>query len=240
VHSAFHLDLVLSGESGGSFDRFACFVVPMRQDLEKQNSEAFLANLDAPWKWLKDYGLSGETVRLSDATLKRVTKASLDHRIVHFSTHGQFPKEGGNPFRDSFLLLSGDDGLPDKERVNKGLHKGTLTPSGILGTKLNFEGSHISMMACVSGLAKEGIAGDALGLDWAFIQAGAASLISTHWNIGAANAARFFTLFYEKWIKEKQLRASAFRATMLELLNGDYSPSSLQQWTAFSLTGDFR
>ena len=76
-------------------------------------------------------------------------------------------------------------------------------------------------MACVSGLAKEGIAGDTLGLDWAFIQAGAASLISTHWDISAASAARFFTLFYDKWIAGKLSRASAFRATMLELLNGD-------------------
>ena len=96
------------------------------------------------------------------------------------------------------------------------------------------------MMACVSGLAKEGIAGDTLGLDWAFIQAGASSLISTHWEVSAACAARFFKLFYEKWIDDKQSRASACRETMLELLKGENTPNSLQQWTAFSLTGDFR
>jgi CHAT domain-containing protein len=47
-------------------------------------------------------------------------------------------------------------------------------------------------------------------------------------------------LFYDKWIDGKLSRASAFRATMLELLNGDQTPKSLQQWSAFSLTGDFR
>ena len=96
------------------------------------------------------------------------------------------------------------------------------------------------MMACLSGLAKEGIGGDALGLDWACIQAGSASLISTHWEVSARCAARFFTLFYEKWIDKKQSRGSAFRDTMLELLDEDHTPTSLQQWTAFSLTGDFR
>ena len=240
VHSAFHLDRVLSRKTNEGFDRFAGFVVPLRQDLDKQSRDAFLANLDAPLEWLKDHGLSGVPARLSEATLERVTKESLDHRIVHFSTHGWFPDEQqGNPFHESFLLLAGEDGLPDKERVNRGEHKGKLTPSGILDADLDFAGSHISMMACVSGLAKEGIAGDALGLDWAFIQAGASSLISTHWNVSASCAARFFQLFYEKWIAEKQSRASAFRTAMLELLDGDHTPNALHQWTAFSLTGDF-
>jgi CHAT domain-containing protein len=240
VHSAFHLDHVLKDESAGQFSRFAGFVIPLCEDLDRQKPEEFLANLDAPWKWLKDHGLSGEAVRLADATLKRVTQASLAQRIIHFSTHGQFPKDGGNPFRDSFLLLADDNGLPDKKRLDAGTHDGLLTPKKIIEANLNLNGSHVSMMACVSGLAKEGIAGDALGLDWAFLQAGAASLISTHWSVGAGNAARFFTLFYQKWLVEKQSRGSAFRATMLELLNGDHSPESLRQWTAFSLTGDFR
>jgi hypothetical protein len=240
VHSAFHLHRVLSGKVGSSFNGFAGFVVPMRQDLDKPDSDVFLKNLDAPLSWLENHGLHGTPVRLGEATLERVNRQPLDHRIVHFSTHGHFPENGGNPFRESFLLLAGKDGLPDSERVGRGEHNGKLTPSSILDAKLDFAGSHISMMACVSGLAKEGIAGDALGLDWAFIQAGASSLISTHWNVGAADAARFFRRFYGRWIDDEQSRAAAFRATMLELLRGDSTANSLRQWTAFSLTGDFR
>ncbi len=240
VHSAFHLDLVLNRKTGGSLDRFVSFVVPLREDLDRKDPEAFLSNLDAPWEWLRNHGLRGEPVRLEDATLKRLTKTPLDHQIVHFSTHGRSAGEGGTPFRNSFLILAGNEGLPDNESIDKGTHKAILTPGCILETKLNFEGSHVSMMACVSAQANEGIAGDALGLDWAFIQSGAASLISTHWSVNAAGAARFFILFYEKWLKEKQSRGSACRAAMLELLNGDHSPDSLRQWAAFSLTGDFR
>jgi hypothetical protein len=239
VHSAFHLERVLSRERTGAPDSFTGIVVPTRQDLQRTDADSFLKHLDAPLTWLARRGLSGKTLR-DDATLGRIAVEPLAHRVVHFSTHGDFPLEGGNPFHDSFLLLAGESGLPDEASVTSGGHRGRLTPASILESDLNLEGSHVSMMACVSGLAREGIAGDALGLDWAFIQAGAASLVSTHWNVSAAAAARFFTRFYARWIDDGQPRASAFRATLLELLGGDRSPDALSQWSAFSLTGDFR
>jgi len=95
-------------------------------------------------------------------------------------------------------------------------------------------------MACLAGLAREGAGGDALGLDWAFLQAGAASLLSTHWEIGWEYSAPVLKVFYKKWLTDKRGRAAAIRETMLELLNGNSSPQSLQKWAGFSLTGDFR
>ncbi len=241
VHTAFHLDLVQSRKASTPPKRYLGVVVPLRQDLENSKGEAFLANLDAPPRWLEKHGRSGHSVRLTEATLERVRKEALNHSIVHFSTHGWFPEQAhGNPYHDSYLVLADEEGLPDDNRVIARQHKGELTPRTILDAQLNLESSHVSVMACVSGLAKEGIAGDTLGLDWAFIQAGASSLISTHWKVSAECAAQFFTLFYQKWIVSGQSRASACRETMLELLNGDYTPNSLQKWSAFSLTGDFR
>jgi len=239
VHSAFHLDRVLGAKRSKAPANYVGFVVPLQQDLAKASGKEFLNDLDAPLVWLKEHKRRGEALRLTDATLIGLREEKLDHRIVHFSTHGWFPEQG-NPFHDSYLLLAGADGLPAKERAANDDPAGRLTPREILDAGLNFEGSHVSMMACVSGLAKEGIGGDSLGLDWALIQAGAASLISTHWKVSAASAARFFTLFYEKWVQNAESRSTAFRDTMLELLKGDYSPKSLQQWAAFSLTGDFR
>jgi CHAT domain-containing protein len=96
------------------------------------------------------------------------------------------------------------------------------------------------MMACVSGLAREGIGGDSLGLDWALIQSGATSLVSTHWAVSASCAAKFFDGFYARWVGEGLPRAEAFRRTLLGLMGRDRSPWSLSQWAAFSLTGDFR
>jgi CHAT domain len=239
VHSAFHLERVLGGRARKAPSSFVGFVVPLNQDCQRPDAATFLANLDEPICWLKQHLRTGHALRLGDATLDGVKREALDHKIVHFSTHGWFP-ESGNPFHDSHLLLSGADGLPDGDRANRGDHDGRLTPEKIFEAHLNFEGSHVSTMACVSGLAKSGIAGDSLGLDWALIEAGALSLISTHWEVSAACAALFFSKFYDKWIRERQSKASAFRNTMVELLAGDHSASSLQQWTAFSLTGDTR
>jgi CHAT domain-containing protein len=239
IHSAFHLERVLGGRAHRAPSRFVGVVVPLKQDLQKNSAKTFLANLDEPISWLNGNLHKGYMLRLEDATLDGLKSKALDHSIVHFSTHGWFP-ESGNPFYDSYLLLSGPKGLPDRESVTRGEHHGRLTPQEILDAQLNFEGSHVSTMACVSGLAKSGVAGDSLGLDWALIQAGASSLISTHWEVSAACAARFFSRFYDKWIRGGQSKASAFHGAMVELLAGDYSPGSLQQWTAFSLTGDIR
>ncbi len=234
VHSVFHLDLVLKKEKSPPPNQYLGVVVPF---LEQSGDKKFIACLDAPTQWLEE-NAHGHSVHLSDATLDRVTTETLSHRVVHFSTHGEFPKEG-NPYHDSFLFLADEHGLPSKEKAIKEL-KGKLTPSTILEKQINLQDSHVSLMACVTGLAKEGIAGDALGLDWALIQAGASSLISTHWHVNVVCAAHFFMRFYEKWIKDRQSRASAYRATILELLNQNYTQRSLRNWTAFSLTGDFR
>lgn len=240
VHSAFHLQRLLDHPRSAAPESFIGLVVPMQADLQGPGADAFIKHLDAPPKWLADHGLAGRSIRLVEATPARLAREALTRRVVHFSTHGWFPPQGGNPYRESFLLLADDHGLPDAARLERGQHAGKLTPAGILESHLDLSGSHVSMMACVSGLAREGIGGDALGLDWAFIQAGASSLVSTHWEVSASAAARFFTRFYSRWIDDEQPRAAAFRDTMLELMHGDHSAASLQQWAAFSLTGDFR
>lgn len=235
IHSASHLDLVFNKEITPPPAQYLGVVVPRIEECDK---EGFLDNLDMPIQWLAEH-CQGDSLRLTDATLEKVTSTELDHRIIHFATHGHFPKIAiGNPYQESFLLLADVQGLPDKKPIDE--LGGKLTPEIIVDKNLNFQGSHVSLMACISGLAKEGIAGDTLGLEWAFIQAGASSLISTHWEVKNSCAAVFFTRFYEKWIKDGQSRASAYRETTLELLNRNYTPQSLYSWAAFSLTGDFR
>ena len=240
VHSAFHLDHVLARGDTAPPERFVGFAVPSRQDLAKADGATFADNLDAPANWLAGR-LDGTAIRHEDATLERVLSAEpLDHRIIHFATHGWFPEGKESPFGDSFLALASAAGLPNLEAIARGDRSGALTPRAVLESALEFDSSHVSMMACVSGLAKEGIGGDALGLDWAFIQNGASSLVSTHWKVSAACAARFFERFYEKWIDGGMPRAAAWREAMRDLLEGARTPAALQQWAAFSLTGDFR
>lgn len=241
VHTAFHLQRCLGHQTTEEPAEYLGVMVPLQQDLAKDKSEKFLADLAAPLEWLRQHRKGGHSLKLDKATLNSLLDEPLAHRIVHFSTHGWFPtKDNGNPFHDSYLVLASEDGLPDLNRINDGEYPGTLSPKHIFDANLDFSGSHVSLMACVSGLAREGLAGDTLGLDWAFIQSGASSIISTHWDVSAAGAAAFFTRFYTRWLEDGQSRASAHRETMLELLGKERSPDALRRWAAFSLTGDFR
>ncbi len=177
VHSAFHLERVTAGPSRPALDRYLGVIVPTRQDLRRGRGEAFVENLTAPMAALAREGLAGETLVGEEATIDALTERSLDHCVVHFSTHGRFPRPGdGTPYEHSWLVLAGPDGVPDANRVASGRHEGCFSPAAVIDNGLDFSGSHISMMACVSGLAREGIGGDRLGLDWALIQSGATSL----------------------------------------------------------------
>ena len=111
---------------------------------------------------------------------------------------------------------------------------------------MDFTNSHITLQACVSGRAKEGIGGDALGLEWAFLLNHASSLLAGHWNVDAVWAAKFSIKFYEKWLINKASRGTAWRETTLELLRESqhlevkYPERSAYYWAAFSLSGDWR
>src|SRR5262249_50556084 len=122
--------------------------------------------------------------------------------------------------------------LPDIKAVNVDT---VLTPRAVFDRNLDFTGSHVSMTACVRGPSREG-----LGLEWAFIQNGAASVLSPHWDVSARYPATFLEMFYERGLGDPQARAQA----MSTAITGPRSaggraggPSSLG---AFLLTGDWR
>ena len=123
------------------------------------------------------------------ATVDALADLDLSGRLIHFATHGTFPsrdvsERNPDPFQASGLALAQDGELPSLALVSTGKSDDTLlTPERVLA--LRFDGSHVTLQACVSGLAKEGIGGDALGLDLAFLLSGAQSLLATHWNIPA-------------------------------------------------------
>ena len=241
VHSAFHLERVTSGPAAAAPGEYLGVIVPTRQDLRRGRKGAFVESLTAPVAWLVEHGVEGETLVMEEATVDALERRPLDHRIIHFSAHGHFPALGeGSPYEDSWLVLADSSGIPDSTRLASLDRDGRLSPARVLGGGLDLTGSHVSMMACVSGLAREGAGGDSLGLDWALIQCGAQSLISTHWPVSASAAARFFACFYGLWVAERLPRREAFRRTLLKLMGDDRSPWTLSQWAAFSLTGDFR
>jgi CHAT domain len=229
--------------------RLTAVYVPAKKD--SQNSKGELAAQqkleDMRWTayWLKDTkNMVGTIAAEATADLSTVTQLPFSQRLVHFSTHGIFPSENEqnqddnvNPYHTSGLVLAKDGELPENGDGQGGT---LLTPEEIIKGKLNFAGSHVTMQACVSGKAKEGIGGDAIGLDWALMLAKASSLLSTHWNVDAGGARLFSQTFYQYWLFENDYsRAQAWRKTILDLME-DPKTFRPYHWAAFSLSGDWR
>jgi CHAT domain-containing protein len=191
-------------------------------------------------RWLLQT-LPGSIVAGEDANLDRIRSLDCRRRLVHFTTHGIFPAVGNtlldpNPFRSSGVLLAGAGGLPSKNAAARGEASDCLlTPAAIL--ELNFAGAHITLQACSSGLSREGAGGDALGMEYAALLAGAPSVLAAHWDVPLGPSSDFCTLFYRNWLTQDMSRAQAWRSAALELLASTASP---HVWAAFSLTGDWR
>ena len=248
-------------QSPGYFSQAIAIQVPYEHEKSKsQKGERFhskLQQLDLAPKWLVE-NLLTQYLKEEKADLQALRNLNLRNKLIHFSTHGIFPHKDKsfsgkdeNPYTNSGLMLAAEEKLPvrnvmDAKNPNV-FTKHLLTPKKILdkdiNPNLNFSESHISLMACVSGLSKEGIGGDALGLEWAFLLAGASSLLGTHWNVPAAAAAEFSLRFYDKWLNQRFPRYAAWRETVLELMSYEwklYKHCSTYYWAAFSLTGDWR
>ena len=97
-------------------------------------------------------------------------------------------------------------------------------------------GSHVSLMACVSGLVREGHAGDPLSLEWALLQQGASSVLSTYWDVDATAAAAFFRQFYTLWLEDGLTRAAACQKAMAAITRQVKDGAG----DAFCISGDWR
>ncbi len=194
-----------------------------------------------------------------EPTVKDVLQAIGPKQLIRFATHGFFPKqnlnnqdtdlnmeytdpEKENPYFSCGLLLCFNNHKPVLNVGSKYYKTNNLLPPKILiDSELNLKDTHISIQACVSGHSKEGIGGDALGLEWAFFSSGVASLISANWNIEAGISNKFFIKFYHYWLDQKLSKSQAYRLTVLDLMKNDAGEFlNMFEWGGLTLSGDFR
>ena len=241
AHNAFQLAHVLAKDPSPRPSRFQAFVVPSVQDTREPDWDKREASLLRPLALLAK-NIPGEEYRAAAASLAQLQALDLRGQVLHFSTHGIFPKgsEAQTPFTESGLVMTDGKALPDEDAVGLGDRASVLTPEKVFDGGLDLRESHVSVMACVSGLARDGVGGDALGMDWAFLQAGAASLVSSHWYVDAELAAEFFCLFYEIWLDESKGRGEAMREAIRRLRARNDRCAQPYSWAAFSLAGDWR
>ena len=180
------------------------------------------------------------------ATVEAVEALPFAGRVVHLATHGIFPHRPDdpepNPMKSSGLVLATPSGLPDLDSHGEGNDFGLLAPERWFRDRprASFAGSHLSLQACVTGLAKAGAGGDALGLELAAFLCGLSSSIGTHWNVQAQDAARFFGRFYDAWLGQGCSRGRAWVLAVRAGMDEAAGPEGMEQWAAFSLAGDFR
>ncbi len=208
---------------------------------EAENNLDKVAKLGLVSDWLESGILPGKRLDNEKADLSALASQNLMEAVVHFATHGYFPKsrETIDPFRGSGVVLSQNGQLPLDAK-----HGGLLSPERIIGkgSQLIFDGSHVSLQACVSGLSEEGVGGDALGLEWSLLMAGARSVLSTHWNIPVESSADFCIRFYQGWLLDGLSRAQAWRNAVLDQMDDGkaFDGEQAYHWAAFSLAGDWQ
>ncbi len=179
----------------------------------------------------------------------RATEEALDreaprHRFLHLATHGYFaPKELRSALGpdDPQLKRPGIDALGGAGVV--GYHPGLLsgivlaganrrpTPidqdDGILTAsevaELDLSGVDLAVLsACETGLGEVAGGEGLLGLQRAFQEAGAGSVVASMWQVDDERTRALMTRFYEnQWGKEGLQPAAALREAQLYLLRGE-------------------
>ena len=241
IQNAVHLHQVLQAPVAKRPKQFVSFKVPTLENTYKENWGDMDINLSRPEAWLRQQ-LDGISFENTKGSVSNLFSQNLNDKIIHFATHGFFPNEASyaNPFDYAGLILSDGAALPDEYKIVNHDTSAMLTPRKVFEKGLRLDNSHVSLMACVSGLSQEGTGGDALGLEWAFVQAGASSILSSHWMVSAKQAAEFFETFYDNWILKNKSKNIAFRDTVTALQKRGGEFAHPHCWAAFSLAGDWR
>lgn len=168
--------------------------------------------------------MEGQAFVEEEATLNQVRQSANQCRILHLATHGYF-----YPNNSLFSGLMLADGY--------------LTTLEIFNLRLN--ASLVTLSGCQTGQSAIGGGDELLGLMRAFLYAGAASLVLTHWPVEDQSTALLMQLFYQKlaagWPKGKALRYA-----QLQLLanNHDDAPEMKEMyahpyfWASCFMVGD--
>lgn len=161
-----------------------------------------------------------------DATRERLLSTNLaDYKVVHLATHGFLDPE--RPELSSLVLSRYDrSGKPIDESIR--MHD-------IYSMKLNAD--LVVLSACQTGTGKEIKGEGVMGLNTAFLQAGARSVISTLWQVEDNAANELMKEFYGRMVSEGMSPSAALRAAQIKLYNDPQFRSPFF-WAAFTVHGD--
>ncbi|TKK67642.1 CHAT domain-containing protein [Ilyomonas limi] len=242
IHGAYQLISLLE-HSPVLPTKIICCTVPAVQDLD--NSEK-IQQFSEVKQWLSKNYSSFDGVSEADS-LDKFSRNDYINSLIHFSTHGVFPSPGtdpakANPFYNSGLLLKDGEKLPALDPKFNYFEKSYfLNSCKLFDADKSWKNSHVTFQACVSARSKEGVGGDALGMENAAFFLGARSMLTAGWNISIVWANNFCIRFYHYWLKEKLTKAAAYKKAMLEIMSEvPFQNHGPYYWAGMILSGDWR
>lgn len=186
---------------------------------------------------IESTGMTSNFEDMSVSTRAEITAKFEHEKIVHLDTHGQF-ENNGDPMKQAGLLTPINNVCPTRNGDIKYL----LTPQILLDSAPSLLHSHITLNACVSGLASPGKGGDHMGLEFSFRILGASSVIASQWNVDYELSNELLLNFYIYWLKDRQSKAGALREATLKMI-AKYGADRIKEkclYCFFSLYGDWR
>ena len=163
----------------------------------------------------------------------------IQHRVVHFATHGALARQLGKTFAEPGLLLT----PPAKDTVDPAALErddGYLSASEIATLKLNAD--WVILSACsTAGGQRAGEDAEALsGLARAFFYAGARALLVSHWAVHTEASVKLTTGAFSALTADRAIgRAEALRRAMKDLIaSGRPEEAHPEYWAPFVVVGD--
>lgn len=163
------------------------------------------------------------------ASFEQFTEDAQQGQIILIAGHGKFnPKD---PINDSGIYLSknGESSNTSKYQVE------LITPSQM--ASLNISGSHLDLLACVSGETTAITSREALGMIWAMFQAGSSSINASAWKVNIDSAKELVKTFYYYWLKEIMLLYQAHQRMMQEIRLNSETWQHPYHWAPFVMYG---
>ncbi len=146
-------------------------------------------------------------------------------RLVHFATHGFFQTENikedqldlnqnkafENPLLRAGLLLAGAGDIFNETDINYNVQNGVLTAYEAMNMNLD-QTELVVLSACETGLGEVEAGEGVMGLQRAFLVAGAEAIIMSLFKVSDDVTQKLMVSFYEKWLATGNKRQSFLEA----------------------------
>jgi CHAT domain-containing protein/TPR repeat protein len=174
--------------------------------------------------------LLGGAATESELKARNASGALADYRILYFSTHGLVAGDVEGLAEPALALTA-----PERPDAND---NGLLTASEIASFRLRAD--WVVLSACNTAAADRPGAEALSGLATSFFQAGAKTLLVSHWPVYSAAAVKLTTRTFSEMHNNPTIgRAAALRKAMLELIDrGKLHETHPGYWAPFAIVGE--